>query len=99
MPIVGIPQPLLFAILGQNNLDKIDASIKLKYPNDYLALSSGQWLVVTTGITSKELSDNLGITAGTTGAAVVIAGTGSYYGRSDPGIWEWLKSRLGAPLA
>jgi hypothetical protein len=53
MPIVGIPQPQLFAVLGQNNLDKIDAAIKLKYPNDCLALSAGQWLIVTAGIQVK----------------------------------------------
>jgi hypothetical protein len=99
MPIIGIPQPQLFAILGQNNLDKIEAAIKLKYPNDHLVLNPGQWLLVASGTTSKELSDDLGITTGASGGAIIIPGTGGYYGRAEPGIWEWLKSRLGAPRA
>ncbi len=64
-----------------------------------LALNQGQWLVVAGGTTSKEMSDDLGISTGLSGSAVVIAGTGGYFGRGNPGIWEWLKSRLGAPHA
>jgi hypothetical protein len=97
MPIVAIPQ--LFAVLGQSNFEKIEAAIKSKYPNDYLLLSPGQWLIVAGGTTTKEISDLLGITSGEVGNAVVLGGTGGYYGRSTPGIWEWLKSRLGAPHA
>ncbi len=97
MPIVAIPQ--LFAVLGQTNLDQIDAAIKGKYPNDHLVLNPGQWLVVAGGTTTKEMSDLLGITTGETGNAIIIAGTGGYFGRGNPGVWEWLKSRLGAPHA
>lgn len=85
--------------MGQNSLEKLDAAIKSKYPTDHLLVAPGQWLIVASGITTKELSDLLGITSGEAGNAVVIAGTGGYYGRGTPGIWEWLKSRLGAPHA
>ena len=85
MPIVAIPQ--LFAILAQSNFDKIDAAIKAKYPNDYLALGPGQWLIVAAGTTTKEMSDALGVTTGESGSAVLIAGTGGYFGRGNPGTW------------
>jgi hypothetical protein len=95
MPIVAIPQ--LFAILGQTNIDKIGEAIKAKYPNDHLALTVGQWLLVANG-TAQDVSANLGITSAETGSAVIIAGT-SYFGRGNPQIWEWLKSKLGAARA
>jgi hypothetical protein len=95
MAIVATPQ--LFAILAQTNHDQIGAALSAKFPNSYLVLSPGQWLLVAGGVTTKEVSDLLGITAGEAGTAVVIAGTGSYFGRTNPGVWEWLKSRLGVP--
>jgi hypothetical protein len=97
MPIIAIPQ--LFAILGQNNFEKIAEVLAAKYPNAYLALAPGQWLLVAGGKTAKEISDDLGISTGQTGMAVVITGTGSYFGLSSPDTWDWLKSRLGVPVA
>ena len=97
MPIVFTPQ--LFAILSQSNHEKIHAALETKFPSSYLVLFTGQWLLVTSGVTVKEVSDQLGISIGDSGSAVVIAGTGSYFGRANPEIWEWLKSRLGIPNA
>jgi hypothetical protein len=98
MPIVAIPQ--LFASHSQApSNDKLDAAISSKYPDRYLSLFPGQWLLVTGGKTAQEISDDLGITTGESGSAVVIVGTGSYFGRSNPQIWDWLRSRLGAPVA
>ncbi len=94
MPIIAIPQ--LFAILAQSNPEKIEGALSVQYPNSYFILFPGQWLLVAGGKTAKEVSDDLGITTGATGAAVIIAGTGSYYGRGNPQIWEWLKASLGA---
>lgn len=39
--------------------------------------------------TSEELSNQLGITDGQTGRAIVIA-VGDYYGFAPPGLWEWI---------
>lgn len=97
MPIVTVPQ--LFAILAQTDHEKIEAALTANFPNNYFVLAPGQWLLVAGGLTTKEVSDLLGITTGQAGNAVVIAGTGSYFGRTNPGVWEWLKSRLGTPSA
>jgi len=98
MPILAIPQ--LFVILAQTPTpDKLAAALSLKYPGNHIGLFPGQWLLVTGGKTAQEVSDDLGISTGETGSAVVIAGNGSYFGRGNPQIWEWLKSRLGAPSA
>ena len=94
MALVSIPQ--LFVILGQGgDWSKLASAIQSTYPNDHLALAPGQWLIVSSGETTMELSERLGITDGSAGSAVVIAGSGGYYGRANPGIWEWLRARMG----
>lgn len=98
MPIVAVG-PQLFAIMAQTNLENIGAALTAKYPSHHLLLYPGQWLLVASGKTAKEVCDDLGISTGETGNAVVITGTGSYFGRTNPGTWEWLNSRLGAPNA
>jgi hypothetical protein len=95
MALVATPQ--LFAVMAQTNPEKVGAALAAHYPNSYFPLFPGQWLLVVPGKTAVEISEELGITNGTAGNAVVITGSGSYYGRGNPGIWEWLKSRLGAP--
>jgi hypothetical protein len=92
MALISIPQ--MFVILGQANLPQLGQVIAAKYPNDHLMLSPGQWIVIASG-TAKEICDHLGITDGSTGDAVVVAGT-SYYGRASSQIWEWMASRMGA---
>lgn len=87
------PIPQMFVILGQTNHLQLGQVIAAKYPNDHLALNPGQWIVIASG-TAKEISDHLGITDGSTGDAVVVAGT-SYYGRASSQIWEWMASRMG----
>ena len=93
MAIVSVPQ--MYAILGQSNLDVLDVAISTTYPNDHLKLSTpGQWLVWAPG-TARELCDQLGISDGKSGTAVVVSFT-SYYGRASNPIWEWVASRLGS---
>lgn len=85
----------LFVVLAQQNFDQIGEAVKQKYPGGNLSLAPGQWFVAAPGTTTKEISDNLGITGDPTiGSAIVIAFS-SYFGRANPQIWEWLNARLG----
>jgi hypothetical protein len=95
MPIVATPQ--LYAIMSQANPETLGGAIRALFPGEHLQLGPGQWLLVASGTTAKELSDKLGITTGQNGTAVIVTGT-SYYGRGRPEIWEWIKSKLGNPI-
>jgi hypothetical protein len=53
------------------------------------------WLVSTKG-TAQELSAKLGVTSGDNGAAVIVE-VASYFGRANPNIWSWIKTKLEAP--
>jgi hypothetical protein len=99
MAATTIPPPSnrkMFAIMGQSNTDRIGQVIKEKYPDDHYVLVPGQWLLVADG-TAKSISDNLGITDGSTGSAVIVVFT-SYFGRANTQIWDWLAAKMGAPV-
>ena len=76
----------VFIIVSQTeSAPTLQTAIKEKYPNDHYELHSNQWLV-SAGETAQEISDKLGITA-----ATIVFSVSSYWGRSNPNVWEWLK--------
>lgn len=57
---------------------------------EYLRLPSDNFLVQYSG-TTKDLSDRLGVSEGTSGNAIVMP-VKSYYGRAEATVWEWLEA-------
>jgi hypothetical protein len=84
----------LFAVLGQTNFDQLDKAIKEKYPNGSLALVPGQWLLAVPTVTTKELSESLGIIGDNAIGSAIIVSVSNYFGRANPQIWEWIRSRI-----
>lgn len=83
----------IYTIIAQPNpnIGKLPAAIAAKYPNDYLQLNEQAWLVATKS-TINQLSEELGIANGTNGAAVITE-VGGYFGRANPNIWNWIKTK------
>lgn len=83
----------IFAIIAQPgaNAEKLPGAIARAYPSANLQLHEKAWLVAAKG-TSKEVSDNLGVTDGSNGSAVILE-TQSYFGRANPNIWSWIKTQ------
>lgn len=84
----------MFAIIAAHDPTKLAAALKDKYPQDYLELVPGQWLV-SGGVTAQEVSDTLGITNGENGSAVVLSFQ-TYFGRTNPNVWEWIANKMGS---
>lgn len=84
----------IYAIFRASKPEAISQALKEKYPDDHYQVRSNEWLVSGTG-TAKEISDRLGITGGDSGSAIVFS-MGSYYGRSDKDIWDWIATKLEA---
>jgi len=88
----------IFAVLMPSPQAALADSIRTKFPQDHLTLNETQWLISTTG-TVAELSAKLGIydlanpALPPVGLAVIFA-TSSYFGRTQPTVWEWLKAKL-----
>ena len=68
--------------------ESLNKAISEKFGNACYCLSNGDWLVSYVG-TSKQLSDDLGLSDGETGSAIVINFSG-YWGYASNDIWEWL---------
>jgi hypothetical protein len=83
----------IFAIISQPNLNsaKLPGAIARAYKDDHLQLADGSWLAADSG-TVKEVSDKLGVTDGSNGAAVIVE-VSSYYGRAGNNIWAWVKNK------
>lgn len=79
----------IFAIIPMKDEHKLKNAMA-KASVTYLELPRGEYLVAFKG-TSIELSNQLGITDGSSGLAIVIA-VGTYYGRASTDIWEWVKA-------
>jgi hypothetical protein len=71
----------------------LDKAIAEKFGNKSFCLPQGEWFVSYDG-TSTQLSNELGISDGAIGAAVVLNFSG-YWGRAGKDIWEWLKENAG----
>lgn len=72
----------------------VDTAVCTRYlPGERLSIEAGKWLLNSSKATSKEVSDDLGISETTTFIIIPIRG---YYGRAQPDIWEWLASKATA---
>lgn len=86
----------LFALMASGNPDALKSAISEKLKEEALEVAIGQWLVVRPSTTTTaELSNELGITDGKNGGAIVVSVSG-YYGRSNPSTWEWIAAKTGA---
>lgn len=79
----------IFAVFAANQPDKLSSVIAKHFPDNFTMVSSDSWFISADG-TSKDVSDKLGVTDGTSGSAIVVSVSG-YYGRASTPIWEWVK--------
>jgi hypothetical protein len=81
----------LFAIMAPVEHAALIASLQTHYPDNHLKVGPGQWLVAGAG-TAVDVSNQLGITTGQSGLAIVCL-IGGYYGRTANNIWEWMAAK------
>jgi hypothetical protein len=72
--------------------DGIASKIQEVFPDNYLLMDSGAWLLSGTG-TSNEIATRLGILAEGGPSVIILAITG-YSGRAPTTVWEWLKIKM-----
>lgn len=83
----------IFTVVQQPHAGPVNlnGAIKEAYPEDTFDLGNGAWLISDNG-TALEVSEKIGITDGSNGSALVVE-MASYYGRANPAIWSWIKSK------
>lgn len=82
----------IFAVIRQPgaNAEQLEIAVKATYPLHHYDLGEGAWLIAGQG-TAKDICDRLRITGGENGTAVVLEAA-SYYGRTNPAVWTWIKN-------
>lgn len=50
------------------------------------------WLVADDGVTTREVSDKLGLTPGAPHSAIVVR-VDSYFGLAPTEVWDWIRVR------
>jgi hypothetical protein len=86
---------IIFAVLTSGDSPKLEAALNTHFPNEYLKVAPGQYLVAGRS-TVVDVSNILGITDGSNGSGIIFA-TSAYYGRASTNIWDWIKVKLGTP--
>jgi hypothetical protein len=88
----------VFAIIaGSPDAPALDRRIIARFTvgNRY-AIAPGQYLVDAPGLTSRQLSEDLGITNGSLGLHILVLPVTGYEGWHNREMWEWLSSHLGS---
>jgi hypothetical protein len=78
----------IFAVLADPSNTVLESTIKFQFPDDHLTIRPGQFLVAAKS-TAKDLSNQL-IPEGQSGIVLTVS---SYFGRANPAIWEWIKTK------
>ena len=87
----------LFAIFHVSNPALVEQRLQQIAPWLSLEVEPGQWvLVAPLGTTTKEVSERIGIDTGISNG--IVLRFDSYFGVTQPSIWEWLASKQGANL-
>ncbi len=73
------------------NTAKLSEKIHEHFESDHYSLSTGSWLV-SGDESAKSVSDLLGVTQGDINGVVVVE-VASYYGRTNPAVWSWIKDK------
>lgn len=82
---------LLVVIPTESSTESLDKKITEMFGNLSYRLPRGEWLVAYGG-TSKQLSDELGISSGEIGPGAVVLAFNGYWGRASTAVWEWIGS-------
>ena len=85
----------IFAIMTPFEHAGLVAALDTFYPNKYLKVGPGQWIVASPG-TAVDVSNMLEISDGKNGLGLVVS-ISAYYGRATPNVWEWIKANWSTP--
>ena len=82
----------IFVIIPLDGGDSGFSAKLAMFKNKAMRLPVGEWLVAYDG-TSKQLSDELGISENGKSSAIVV-GFSAYWGRASSDVWEWIKANM-----
>lgn len=85
----------VFVILAPTDRSDLDSAIRSTFPDNFLKITGGQWLVSARNLTSQEVVTKLEAHGGQKGQ-IVAFGISGYWGWHDNSIWEWIQTKMAA---
>jgi hypothetical protein len=87
----------IFALVAVNNPVALGPIIERLFPDDYLLVAPGQWLVADEG-TAQSVSEKIGVNGPNpvTTSTVLVLSISGYFGRLNPNVWEWIRAKWGS---
>jgi len=84
----------IFAVIPQPNprTAQLGAAVESNFSDENYKLEDGGGWLIASKRPTQEISNLLGVTDGTNGAALVFE-IASYFGRANPNIWTWIKTK------
>lgn len=80
-----------FIVIPISNADNLETKLSEKFGNKPYHLPNKEWLVSYDG-TSRQLSDELGISDDATDLSAMVLNFSSYWGRANKDVWEWIET-------
>lgn len=82
----------VYAVLvrGDEPPEGLESNIEQHYKECNYKYADNIWFINTTDLTA-EVANKLNIKKGGIGRTLIAAMTSSYFGMSQPVVWEWLK--------
>jgi hypothetical protein len=86
----------LFVVLALGtSAPDVQKGIEEHFPDNFYLIEAGKWLVATSLVTAKQVSDRIGITndeniGQLTGLVIRMAG---YFGMASKDMWEWISAK------
>ena len=88
----------LFALFSVTKPVEMQARLDSLSPGLSLSVGEKEWLIITPStLTTKELSDKLGITLGEVSGGILVR-VENYWGHANKAIWEWIVAKLEVPF-
>jgi hypothetical protein len=88
----------VFAIIAASpNVPALERVIAQRFAGGrHYVIAPGQYLVDAPGVTSRQLSESLGIADGSLAQLILVLPVTGYDGWHNRDLWEWLSSHLGS---
>lgn len=83
----------IFAVTAPTSNAKIGPAIDAAFPDQYIKAWPEHWFIATSG-TAKEIGVKIDAAAGGNVGTMVVVSVANYWGRANPEIWEWVKTKF-----
>ena len=86
----------VFLVCSMSSPSQVLGRVKEHYDANFLSVGDNEVLLIATdGQTTQQVSENIGLGEENLSTGIVLR-VGSYWGRHNPDVWEWIAVKMEA---